>query len=123
VLIKVADLGAILIEFILYLILLLIITIFMKLALGFFSKAKHTEFGQVFLTSFLMILILFFFNWFWPGIIGLIIALILIWILISARHHTGFFGAILITIIAIILYVIVAIIIGVLFHVTLLILF
>lgn len=118
-----ADLGAILIELILYFILLLIITIFMKLALGFFSKAKHTEFGQVFLTSFLMILILFLFNWFWPGIIGLIIALILIWILISARHHTGFFGAILITIIAIILYVIVAIIIGVLFHVTLLILF
>ena len=118
-----ADLGAILIDLILYLIALIIITIFMKIALGFFSKAKHTEFGQVFLTSFLMILILFLFDRLWPGILGLIIALILIWVLISARHHTGFFGAILITIIAIILYVVVAIILGLLLGVTLLILF
>ncbi|MHA1191297.1 MAG: hypothetical protein ACTSP9_03255 [Promethearchaeota archaeon] len=118
-----ADLGAIMIELILYLIALLIIAIFMKIALGFFSKAKHTEFGQVFLTTFLMMLILFLFDWFLPGMIGLIIALVLIWLLISARHHTGFFGAILITIIAIILYVVVAIILGILFGVTLLILF
>ncbi len=121
--IKLADIGAIMIELILYLIALLIITIFMKIALGFFSKAKHTEFGQVFLTTFLMILILFLFDWFWPGILGLIIALILIWVLISARHHTGFLGAILITIIAIILYIVVAIILGMLLDVSLIILF
>ena len=121
--IKLEDLGAIMIELILYLIALLIIAIFMKIALGFFSKAKHTEFGQVFLTTFLMVLILFLFDWLLPGIIGLIIALVLIWVLISARHHTGFLGAILITIIAIILYVVVAIILGIVFEVPLLILF
>ena len=124
--IKVADLGAIIIEIVLYLIALLIIAIFMKIALGFFSKAKHTEFGQVFLTAFLMTLILFLFEWLWPFspfILGLIIALILIWLLISGRHHTGFFGAILITIIAIVLYIVVAIIIGLLFGITLIVLF
>lgn len=118
-----ADLGAIIIEIVLYLIALLIIAIFMKIALGFFSKAKHSEFGQVFLTSFLMMLILFLFDFFLPGVIGLIIALVLIWLLISGRHHTGFFGAILITIIAIILYVVVAIILGLLFGITLIVLF
>ncbi|MBY9004919.1 MAG: hypothetical protein KGD73_13165 [Candidatus Lokiarchaeota archaeon] len=118
-----ADLGAIIIELVLYLIALLIIAIFMKIALGFFSNSKHTEFGQVFLTSFLMMLILFLFDFFLPGLLGLIIALILIWLLISGRHHTGFLGAILITIIAIVLYIVVAIIIGLLFGITLIALF
>ncbi|HEC40657.1 MAG TPA: hypothetical protein ENI29_20615 [bacterium] len=37
-----------------YLIFLLIMAIFLSIALNFFSKARHTNFGQVFVTSFLI---------------------------------------------------------------------
>jgi hypothetical protein len=106
------DLGEILLQIIIYLIFLVLMTIFLKIALSFFSKSRHTEFGNVFLTSFLITIILFLFDWFLPGLLGLIIALILIWLLISVRHHTGFGYAILISIIALLLYIVVLLIIG-----------
>jgi len=107
---------------ILYLIFLIVMAIFLKIALSLFSGARHTEFGSVFLTSFVITVIyaltfLFIGNW-----VAWVIVLIVAWLIISARHHTGLFGAILVTIIAFILYVIVAILLGILLGVTLIIL-
>ncbi|GAG35622.1 unnamed protein product, partial [marine sediment metagenome] len=48
-----------------------------------------------------------------------VIVLIVAWLLISARHNTGIFGAIGVTILAFILYVIVAILLGMLLNITL----
>ena len=39
---------------VIYLIILVLMAIFLKLALSFFSKARHSEFGSVFLTSFII---------------------------------------------------------------------
>ncbi|MFX1427330.1 MAG: hypothetical protein ACFFBE_12820 [Promethearchaeota archaeon] len=105
-----------------YLILLLVMAIFLKIALGFFSKSTHTDFGQVFLTSFLItiavaIVFLFFGGWLAWGI-----ALVITWILISIRHNIGFLSAIVVTVIAFILFVIVALIIGALFDITIIVL-
>jgi len=97
-----------------YLIFLLIITIFLKLALGFFSKAKHTEFGQVFLTSFVLTIIYALIFLFLGGWLAWIIVLIAAWLIISGRHHTGFLGAIVVTVLAFILYIIVTILLGIL---------
>jgi len=107
---------------ILYLILLIVMAIFLKIALSFFGKATHTEFGQVFFTSFLITVIfavvfLFLGDW-----LAWVIVLILTWIIISIRHNTGFGYAILVTIVAFVLYVIVAIIIGWIFNITLIVL-
>lgn len=103
---------------VIYLIILVVMAIFLKLALSFFSKAKHTEFGSVFLTSFiitLFIAIIFLFLGSW---LAWIVALILIWIIISARHNVGFLYAIVVTVIAFLLYILVIWIIGALLHVT-----
>jgi len=96
--------------------------IFLKIALSFFSSARHTEFGSVFLTSFVITVIyaltfLFLGTW-----VAWVIVLIVAWLLISARHNTGFFGAIVVTILAFILYIIVAILLGLLLDVTLIVL-
>ena len=56
------------------------------------------------------------------GLVAWIIVLIVAWLIISARHGTGFFGAIAVTIIALILYIIVAILLTILLGVTLIIL-
>jgi hypothetical protein len=101
-----------------YLIFLLILSIFLKIALGFFSKARHTEFGQVFLTSFIITIIfalVFYFLGGWPA---WLIALILTWLLISLRHNTGFLNAIIVTVLAFLIYVLIVILIGALLHVT-----
>lgn len=105
----------------LYLIFLIVMAIFLKIALSFFSSARHTEFGSVFLTSFVITVIYALTFLFISGWVAWIIVLIVAWLIISARHHTGFFGAILVTIIAFILYVIVAILLGLLLGVTLII--
>jgi len=107
---------------ILYLIFLIVMAIFLKIALSFFSSARHTEFGSVFLTSFVITVIyaltfLFIGNW-----VAWVIVLIVAWLIISARHNTGIFGAIAVTIVAFILYVIVAILLGLLLGVTLIVL-
>ena len=97
-----------------YLIFLLIIAIFLKLALGFFSKAKHTEFGEVFLTSFVLTIIYALTFLFLTGLLAWIIVLIAAWLIISGRHHVGFLGAIVVTVLAFIIFIIFAILLGML---------
>jgi len=106
----------------LYLIFLIVMAIFLKISLSLFSGARHKEFGSVFLTAFIITVIyaltfLFIGTW-----LAWVIVLIVAWLLISARHNTGIFGAIGVTIVAFILYVIVAYLLGLLLGVTLIIL-
>ncbi|MFO7796167.1 MAG: hypothetical protein ACQERB_12030 [Promethearchaeati archaeon] len=96
---------------IIYLIFLVVMTIFLAIALSFFSKARHDRFGEVFLTSFIITIIFAITFIFLTGIVAWIIVLILTWLLISARHHTGFLGAIAVSVVAFLLYIIVALII------------
>jgi len=107
---------------ILYLILLLVIAIFLKIALGFFSKSKHTDFGQVFLTSFLITIAFAIVFLFFGGLLAWIIALIVTWIIISIRHNVGILSAIIITVLAFLIYVVVALIIGAIIDVKLIVL-
>ncbi|MFX0081207.1 MAG: hypothetical protein ACFE94_05585 [Candidatus Hodarchaeota archaeon] len=106
----------------LYLILLLVMAIFLKIALGFFSKASHTDFGQVFFTSFLITIAFAIVFLFFGGIVAWIIALVITWIIISFRHNVGFLSAIVITVLAFLIYVIVAIIISAIIDITLIVL-
>jgi len=101
------------------LIFLILLAIFLKLALNLFSKAKHKEFGQVFMTSLVLTIVyaltfLFLGSW-----LAWLIVLIVMWLIINGRHHTGFLGAIVVTILAFILFIIVIILLVVLFGVTL----
>ena len=107
---------------ILYLIFLLVMAIFLKLALSLFSSSRQKEFGSVFLTAFVITVIYALTFLFLSGWVAWVIVLIVAWLIISARHHTGLFGAIAVTIVAFILYVIVAILLGILLGVTLIIL-
>jgi hypothetical protein len=59
---------------------------------------------------------------FFGGWLAWVLALVLTWIIISIRHHTGFGYAILVTIIAFIIYVLVALLIGWIFGITLIVL-
>ena len=103
---------------ILYLIFLLVMAIFLKIALSLFSSARHTEFGSVFVITVIYALTFLFLS----GWVAWVIVLIVAWLIISARHHTGVFGAIGVTIVAFILYFIVAILLGILLGVTLIVL-
>jgi len=105
-----------------YLIFLIIMAIFLKLALSFFSKARHTEFGQVFITSFIITVIYALTFLFIGGWLAWVIVLIAAWLIISGRHHVGFLGAILVTVIAFILYIIVALLLEMLFSINLIVL-
>ncbi|MFX1309192.1 MAG: hypothetical protein ACFE9M_08980 [Promethearchaeota archaeon] len=98
-----------------YLIFLLIMAIFLKIALSFFSKARHTEYGQVFLTSFLITITFALVFLFLGGWLAWLISLILTWLIISARHSVGFLSAIVITVLAFLIYVLVVILIAALF--------
>ena len=106
----------------LYLIFLLIMSIFLTFAINLFSSAKNSGFGSVFLTSFVITVFYAIVFLFLQGWLAWIIVLIVAWLIISARHHIGFLGAILATVIAFILYVIVAIVLGILLNVTLIVL-
>ncbi|MFX0000973.1 MAG: hypothetical protein ACFE9Q_12295 [Candidatus Hodarchaeota archaeon] len=101
-----------------YLIVLLIMAIFLKLALGFFSKAKHTNFGNVFLTAFLITITFALVFWFLGGWVAWLVVLIITWIIISISHNVGFLSAIVITVLAFLIYVLVVILIGALLHVS-----
>ena len=107
---------------IVYLILLLLVAIFLKIALNFFSKARHTDFGEVFLTSFLITIAFALVFLFLEGLTAWIVVLIITWIIISIRHNVGFLSAIIITVLAFIIFVIVAIIISAIINVTLIVL-
>lgn len=104
--------AGILIWIVLFIIGLIIITIFLKLALGLTDKARNNEFGAVFVTSLLIVLCLNLLSMF-LGLIGLIIAVFIAFAIISSRHKISYLMAILVAIVALILYVIVMIIIGV----------
>lgn len=101
-----------------YLIVLLVMAIFLKLALGFFSKAKHTNFGNVFLTAFLITITFALVFLFLGGWLAWLVVLILTWVIISVSHNVGFVSAIVITILAFLLYVLVVILLSALLHVT-----
>jgi len=101
-----------------YLIVLLIMTIFLKIALGFFSKARNTNFGRVFLTAFLITVTFAIVFLFLGGWLAWLITLILTWLIISASHNVGYLSAIVITILAFLLYVLVVILLAALLHVT-----
>jgi len=107
---------------VIYLIILVLMAIFLKLALSFFSKARHTEFGSVFLTSFTITIFFAIIFLFLGGWLAWIVALIITWIIIAARHNIGFLYAIIVTILAFLLYIIVALIIGALLHITIVVL-
>lgn len=106
----------------LYLILLLVIAIFLKIALGFFSRSTHTDLGQVFFTSFIITIAFALVFLFFGGLLAWILALVITWIIISVRHNVGFLSAIIVTVLAFLLYVIVALIIGAIIDVTLIVL-
>ncbi|MFX0022819.1 MAG: hypothetical protein ACFE9S_10855 [Candidatus Hermodarchaeota archaeon] len=101
-----------------YLIVLLIMAIFLKLALSFFSKAQHTNFGNVFLTAFLITVTFALVFLFLGGWVAWLVVLVVTWILISISHNVGFLSAIVITVIAFLLYVLVVILLSALLNVT-----
>ncbi|UCC18426.1 MAG: hypothetical protein JSV62_09945 [Promethearchaeota archaeon] len=101
-----------------YLIVLLVMAIFLKLALGFFSKARNTDFGRVFLTAFLITVTFALVFLYLGGVIAWLVALIITWVIISAMHSVGLLSAIVITVIAFLLYVLVVILLAALLNVT-----
>jgi len=97
----------------LFIFLLLFITIFLKLGLGFVDSEKNT-FGQAFLTALICAIIFFILLWITPGgltwlVIAILISLLICWAIINARHKTGYGGAIVVTIVAVILGIIITI--------------
>ena len=108
---------------VLYLILLLFMAIFLKIALGFFSKARHTNFGQVFLTAFLITLVFALtFLFLELGWLAWLIALFLTFLIISVSHNIGFLSAIVVTVLAFLIYILVAFVIGLIIGTTLIVL-
>ncbi|MHA1490482.1 MAG: hypothetical protein ACTSRI_12610 [Promethearchaeota archaeon] len=95
-----------------YMIFLVIMALFLKIAIGFFKEAENKEFGKVFATAFIITVIYIIVFLFIGGWLAWIIVLIVAWIIISSRHKTGFLGAIVITVIAFILFVVVALLLG-----------
>ncbi len=108
---------------VLYLILLLLMAIFLKIALGFFSKARHTNFGQVFVTAFLITLVFALtFLFLELGWLAWLIALFLTFLIISVSHNIGFLSAIVVTVLAFLIYILVAFVIGLIIGTTLIVL-
>ncbi|MFX1570963.1 MAG: hypothetical protein ACFFCV_21700 [Promethearchaeota archaeon] len=106
---------------VIYLIVLLIMAIFLSIALSFFSKAQHTNFGNVFLTAFLITIVYAVVFYFLEGslaLVGWLIVLILTWIIISVSHNVGFLSAIVITVLAFLLYVLVVLLLNFLLPIT-----
>lgn len=86
---------------VLYIVLsLLIQTVFLKLALRVVDH-KHDDFGEVFITSLLCMLVS------WIPCLGCILC----WVIINSRHETGFGSAILVWLISILLALVITIII------------
>ena len=87
-----------------FIIFLLLLTIVLKLALGFVDKAKHENFGSVFVTCLIIVVAIAIVYIIIPnGIIALVVGLIIMWLIISARHNTGFVTAIGVSILALII--------------------
>ena len=98
-------LGALIIVIIWFVLNLLILTIFLKIALGIID-ARHTDFNDVFVTSFIITIIAIVL---FVHILLALIGLLLIWYLISSRHDTTYCMAIIVSILAIVVAVIVII--------------
>lgn len=109
--------ALIILYILLFIFFLIFITLFLKIGLSFVDADK-TGFGQVFATAFLctivMWLVIVLFNWFLPGllwfIIAILIGLLICWLIISKRHDIGYGSAIFVTIIAVIAAVVIIII-------------
>jgi len=96
-----------------FVIFMLLLTIVLKIALGFVKKSKHTDFGEVFVTSLIIIIVIAICYIFLPSLVALIIGLILMWLIISSRHNTEFVAAIGVSILALIIAIILLILIGI----------
>jgi len=107
---------------VIYIIFLVVMTLFLKLAIGLFKKSKNREFGKVFVSSFIITIVYLIVFLFLGGWIAWIIVLVVSWIIISARHNTGFVAAIVITVIAFILFIVVVFLIGLLIGVAIIVL-
>jgi len=93
---------------------LLLLTIVLKIALGFVSGAKHKDFGEVFVTSLIIVVVVAIVYLIIPGIgfLALLVGLILMWLIISSRHDTGFVTAIGVSVVAFIIAIILLFILG-----------
>ncbi len=97
------SLGLDLTELLIFILLVIVIslvlyTIFLKIALGL-TKAKHTDFGEVFVTALICALVG------WIPCIGCILS----WVVINSRHDTGFLMAIVVWLLAIIIGLIITV--------------
>jgi hypothetical protein len=113
-----SSVEAIILLIVFYLIFLLVMTIFFKLALGMVSKSRHTEFGTVFVSSLIITILWALFGIFFSPLVALLLGLLFMWIIISTRHDTGFAAAIGVSVIALILFIIVVIILRIAFNIT-----
>ncbi len=112
-----AGAALIVLYILLFIFFLIFITLFLKIGLSF-TSAENIGFGSVLPTAFLCTLamwaLIVLFNWFLPGLIWFIIAvligLIICWAIIAARHDIGYGAAIAVTIIAVIAAVVIIII-------------
>ncbi|MGV9173652.1 MAG: hypothetical protein ACOC35_13965 [Promethearchaeia archaeon] len=72
-----------------------------------FVDSKNEDFGAVFATSLIIVIVFAILSLFIGSWLLLIVALILMWVILSARHTYSFGSAILVSIIAVILFIIV----------------
>lgn len=113
------DIGAFIIWILLFLIVLFIIALFLKIGLSM-TDADKTEFSSVFATALIITLLFMLLSLFVLGLyfwVGLIIALLLMWVIIAKRHDISFLKAILVTVIALIAFIVTIWLIGYLFHI------
>ncbi len=98
----------------LFIIYLLVLTIFLKIALNIVGGRK-TDFGEVFITALIIAIIAALFSYF-GGFLGLLLAivgLILCLYFIGERHDIGMCLALIVIIVAVVVFIIVAIIVGI----------
>ncbi len=104
-----AFIGAI----VLFIIYLLVVTLFLKIALNIIG-AKKTDFGEVFITALICAIIAAIFTFLGAspiGILFIIIGVIIIIYFIGQRHDIGFCLAIIVVIVALVVFIIVYIIV------------
>ncbi len=102
-----------------YVIFLLVIAIFLKLAFGIF-KAENEQFGRVFITAFLITVVTAVVDFVaglfladpWLTIVSVIVGIIFSLLVISGMHKTGFWRALGVAVVAFILYILIIFLIG-----------
>ncbi|MFX0034861.1 MAG: hypothetical protein ACFE9I_04370 [Candidatus Hermodarchaeota archaeon] len=98
------TLGLGLVELLIFIILIIVISLlinalFLKIALSVVKSARHTDFGEVFVTALIIALVG------WIPCLGCILS----WVIINSRHETGFGMAIVVWIIAILVGLIITV--------------